>query len=317
MRSGAKSNDLMDPIDMIDLRAFDLNLLVAFDALVSERSVSGAARRVGIGQPAMSHALRRLREAFGDPLLVRHGSTMRPTARALELATSVERVLEDIRRSVLADQAFRPDSEARVFRIGTSDFVMTAVLPKLLAKLSDLAPLSRVVASGVARDEMAAKLANASIDLAIGFRPDAAASLETETLFHEDHVCLYDAEACGFDRPITLEDYLSLPHYLVTSRGDFRGVVDARLDLLSFKRFVQLSISSFLAVPFLLRGSRAVAIVPARLARHCREVIGLSVAPPPVAIPGFDVAMVWDARTEADPAMRWFRERVREAVAEA
>jgi DNA-binding transcriptional LysR family regulator len=101
---------------MTDLRLFDLNLLVAFDALVAERSVTGAARRVGIGQPAMSHALSRLRELFGDPLFIRTTGKMRPTTRALELAAPIARVLADIRESVLADRAFVPDRAEMTFR---------------------------------------------------------------------------------------------------------------------------------------------------------------------------------------------------------
>ncbi len=299
---------------MVDLRTFDLNLLVALDALIAEASVSGAARRVGIGQPAMSHALGRLRALFGDPLLVRTGATMRPTARALELAAPVARVLEEIRRTVLADQVFRPEREARVFRLGASDYVMAAILPGLLALLSEAAPLARLVAAPLARDEAASRLANGGTDVAVGYYPDSFGTLARETLFHEDHVCLFDARACGVTPPLTLDAYLALPHFLVSSRGDFTGTVDAELAATQHTRFVQLSTPSFLAIPFLLRGARAVAVVPSRLALHCRDAIGLAVSPPPAPIAGFDVDMVWHRRTEADPAQRWFRDRVREAA---
>ncbi len=302
---------------MVDIKSFDLNLLVALDALIIEGSVSGAARRVGIGQPAMSHALSRLRDLFGDPLLVRTGATMRPTARALDLAEPVARVLADIRRNVLADRVFRPEQEDRVFRLGASDYVMAAVLPGLLAMLHQAAPRVRVAAAPVARDEAAAKLANGVVDVAVGYHPEAGASFHRETLFHEEHVCLFDAAACGTATPIALEAYLALPHFLVSSVADFSGTVDRALEATKQSRFVQLSTTSFLTIPFLLRGSRAVAVVPSRLAQHCRDAIGLAVSPVPVEVAGFDVAMVWHARGETDPAQRWFRERVREAVRES
>jgi DNA-binding transcriptional LysR family regulator len=307
----------MECIDVVDLRSFDLNLLVALDALIIEGSVSEAARRIGIGQPAMSHALGRLRDLFGDPLLVRTGSTMRPTARALDLAEPVARILADIRANVLADRAFLPERENRIFRLGASDYVMAAILPKLLAILHLAAPNLRLAAGPLARDEADAKLANGVVDVAVGYYPDAASSKKRETLFHENHVCLFDADACGTKSPITLHAYLSLPHFLVSSAGDFTGAVDIALAGMKRTRFVQLSTPSFLTIPFLLRGSRAVAIVPSRLAHHCRDAIGLAVCPPPVKVDGFDVEMVWHPRTESDPAQRWFRDRVREAVTQS
>ncbi len=299
---------------MVDLKSFDLNLLVALDALIIEGSVSGAARRVGIGQPAMSHTLGRLRDLFGDQLLVRAGSTMRPTARALDLAEPVARILADIQLNVLADRAFLPEREERVFRLGASDYVMAAILPKLLAMLHVAAPKARVASGPVARDEVDAKLTNGLVDIAVGYYPETASAMKRETLFHEEHVCLFDPGACGTTAPIALDAYLSLPHFLVSSAADFSGAVDTVLAATKHTRFVQLSTPSFLTIPFLLRGSRAVAIVPSRLALHCRDAIGLAVSPPPVRVDGFDVAMVWHLRTDSDPAQRWFRDRVRQAA---
>jgi len=145
----------------------------------------------------MSHALGRLRDLFGDPLLVRAGNTMRPTPRALELAEAVTRVLDDVRRTVLADQVFRPEREARTFRLGASDYAAVAVLPGLLALLDEAAPRVQVAVRPVARDEVAGRLGDGSLDLAIGYFPDPGPALRAETLFREEHVCLFDAEACG------------------------------------------------------------------------------------------------------------------------
>jgi DNA-binding transcriptional LysR family regulator len=226
-------------------------------------------------------------------------------------------VLADIQANVLTDRAFLPEREERVFRLGASDYVMAAILPKLLAVLHVAAPKLQVAAGPVARAEADARLTNGMADVAVGYYPGEATALKRETLFHEDHVCLFDADACGTQSPIALDAYLSLPHFLVSSAADFSGAIDTALATMERKRFVQLSTPSFLTIPFLLRGSRAVAIVPSRLARHCRDAIGLAVSPPPVAVDGFDVAMVWHVRTDSDPAQRWFRERVREAVSES
>lgn len=298
-------------IDMTDLRLFDLNLLVAFDALVAERNVTRAARRIGIGQPAMSHALSRLRELFGDPLFVRTTGKMRPTTRALELAAPIARVLADIREGVLADRAFAPDRAEITFRVGASDHIELAVLPAVLAVLRSLAPKVRMAVSSVDRDRLGTMLESGAIDLAIGYFPDPASARTTEVLFREEFVCLFDAKACEVSAPLKLKAYLELPHIIMSLRGELSGEADTLIGRGGGKRFVFMATPHFLAIPFLLHGFRAVAAVPRRLAENCADVAGLTVSPLPIAMDGFDVSMQWHSRTETDPAQRWFRELVR------
>jgi|SRR5579872_433466 len=296
---------------MTDLRLFDLNLLVAFDALAAERSVTGAARRVGIGQPAMSHALARLRELFGDPLFVRTTGKLRPTTRALELAPLVARVLGDIRESVLADRAFTPERAEITFRVGASDHIELAVLPSVLAQLRSAAPKVRIVVSAVDRDRVGALLDSGTIDLAIGYFPDPANARTTEVLFREEFVCLFDAKACGASAPLKLKTYLELPHIIMSLRGELTGEADTLISQGGAKRFVFMATPRFLTIPFLLHGFRAVAAVPRRLAENCADVAGLTISPLPIALDGYDVSMQWHSRTETDPAQRWFRDLVR------
>jgi DNA-binding transcriptional LysR family regulator len=297
---------------MTDLRLFDLNLLVAFDALMEERNVTRAARRVGIGQPAMSYALARLRELFADELFIRTATAMQPTARALDLSGPVARIIADIRENVLADRPFRPDVAEIVFRIGASDYAEVAVLPKTLAALQSAAPKARVAINSVSDDQLAPMIESGAIDLAFGYFPDAMGSLEAEVLFHEDFVCLFDKDACGVSTPLKLEAYLDLPHFLISSRGDFSGCVDGLLARDGARRFVLMATPHFLAIPFLLHGLRAAAAVPRRLAETCAGIAGLAVSPLPVEVKGFDVVMLWHARTGSDPAQRWIRELIRE-----
>jgi DNA-binding transcriptional LysR family regulator len=118
---------------MTDLRLFDLNLLIVFDALMAERNVTRAAQRIGIGQPAMSYSLARLRELFGDDLFIRTTGAMQPTNRAFELSEPIARILADIREEVLTDREFRPEVAEPVFRVGATDYAEVAVLPEVLA----------------------------------------------------------------------------------------------------------------------------------------------------------------------------------------
>jgi LysR family transcriptional activator of mexEF-oprN operon len=290
-----------------DLRLFDLNLLVAFDALLAERSVTHAARRVGIGQPAMSHALSRLRELFGDPLFVRTTGKMRPTTLALELAAPIARVLADIRESVLADRAFAPDRGEMTFRVGASD----QNEPTVLAALRSSAPKVRIAVSTVDRHRLDTMLENGAVDLAIGYFPDPPNARTSKVLFREEFVCLFDAKACGASSPLKLRTYLELPHIIMSLRGQLSGDADTIIGRGGGKCFVFMATPHFLAIPFLLHGFRAVAAVPRRLAENCAEVAGLDISPLPIAMDGYDVSMQWHSRTEMDPAQRWFRELVR------
>jgi DNA-binding transcriptional LysR family regulator len=190
---------------MTDLRLFDLNLLIAFDALMVERNVTRAAHRVGIGQPAMSYALSRLRELFADDLLVRTSSAMQPTTRALELAGPISRILSDIRASVLSDRAFHPELAEMVFRVGASDHAEVAVLSFVLAALRSSAPKVRLVVIPMNRDQVGTMLESGAIDLAVGYYPEHLGAQHTEVLFHEDFVCLFDAKACGVKPPLKLK----------------------------------------------------------------------------------------------------------------
>jgi LysR family transcriptional activator of mexEF-oprN operon len=296
---------------MTDLRLFDLNLLVAFDALMAEGSVSRAARRVGIGQPAMSHALSRLRELFGDRLFVRTADRMQPTTRALELAAPIARILADIRESVLADRAFAPDRAEMTFRVAASDQNELAVLRTVLATLRSSAPKVRIAVSTVGRDRLDAMLESGAVDLAIGYFPDPPDARTSEVLFREEFVCLFDAKACRASSPLKLKTYLELPHIIMSLRGQLSGDADTVIGRDGGKRFVFMATPHFLAIPYLLHGFRAVAAVPRRLAEHCAEVAGLEISPLPIAMDGYDVSMQWHSRTETDPAQRWFRELVR------
>jgi DNA-binding transcriptional LysR family regulator len=308
-----KSSPPMRIIDMTDLRLFDLNLLIVFDALMTERNVSRAAQRVRIGQPAMSYSLGRLRDLFGDELFIRTSAGMQPTNRALKLSGPIARVLADIRDDVLADRAFHPEATRQVFRIGATDYAEIAVLPAVLATLRSLAPQARLVISLVDRERVGSMLESGGIDLAIAYFPNANGSQTREVLFREEFVCVFDAKACGVSAPIELKTYAGLPHLLMSLRGDMTGCVDRALASFHAERFVFATTPHFLTIPFLLRGLRAVATLPRRLVENCADVTGLTVSPLPLPVEGFDVSMLWHVRTETDPAYRWFRRLVRDA----
>jgi DNA-binding transcriptional LysR family regulator len=290
-----------------DLRRFDLNLLVAFDILIAERSVTLAARRMGVGQPAMSSALARLREMFDDPLLIRTSAGMQPTGRALDLVEPVSRVLAELRARVFHGRAFSPETDSRTFRIGVSDQVEASLMQSVLKAVARDAPGVNIIARSVEMRLGTELLANGAIDLAVGYFPEVENEIEAETLYHESFVCLFDAQACGVASPLSLDAYVALPHVLVSLRGEPFGHVDELLQAIGRRRIVVYTTPHFLSVPFLLHGLRAVAALPRRLAENCADAAGLSVCPVPLPSAGYDVRMVWHRRNGADPAQAWFR----------
>jgi len=298
------------PLD--DLRRFDLNLLVSFEVLIAERSVTAAAKRMGLGQPAMSNALSRLREMFEDPLLTRTPSGMQPTARALDLVEPVSRILAEIREQVFSGKTFSPETDNRTFRIGVSDQTEAALMQDVLRRLQQDAPSVQVVARSVEMRLGAELLMTGAIDVAIGFFPDLEREMETITLYHETFVCLFDPQACGLQAPLSLDDYAALPHILVSLRGDPFGHIDELLQAAGRNRTVVYTTPHFLAVPFLLHGFRAVSALPRRLAENCADAAGLAICSVPLPSEGYDVRMVWHRRTSADPAQVWFRTLIEE-----
>jgi DNA-binding transcriptional LysR family regulator len=297
-------------IDRTDLRGVDLNLLLAFEALFQTRSVTRAAERLRIGQPAASHALKRLRTLLNDPLFVRTPTGMVPTARALELASPIRAILTDIETTLFARPTFVAREERRNFRVGATDYAQLVVLTPLMSELLSVAPDCRLIISQTSCDTVARELERGEIDLAVGVFPDATAAPHKQVLFREEYVCLYDAAASGLAAPLSLADWLALPHMMMSTRADYAGPIDDALGLSGESRFVALSTPNFLTIPFMLKNSRAVAAMPSRLARQCAASNELDVCALPIDAPSFEVAMLWHARSDGDPGAVWFRDSV-------
>src|SRR6218665_312604 len=224
-----KSIGSMTDIRERDFRVVDLNLLVTLHVLLRERSVSRAAACLHIGQPAVSGALARLRTVFGDPLLVRIPGGMRPTPRALALQTALVSVLQAVQARVAEEPVFAPAATQRTFRIGLPDWVDTWLLPPLLATLHRDAPNARVQVLTADRFRLADMLAREEIDLAVGGFPAGPSWQRNRPLVTLRYCCVHQAGLTRVDGPLTLADYTSLPHLLVTYRNALEGTVDEAL----------------------------------------------------------------------------------------
>lgn len=289
------------------LAAIDLNLLVALDALLVERNVTRAAARIGITQPAMSHALMRLRRLLGDPLFVRTPREMVPTARAEKLAIPLRRALSDIQEALRSDAAFDPSKAERTFTMSMGDFASLVILPDFAARLREVAPKVdlRVIA-----EEMpwSRALDDGTADLAIAVSVHGAPSnIRTRKLFSERFVCVMRRDHPAARRPLTLDRFVNLTHALIAPGGRAWGIVDDALAERGLRRRIGLTIPHFLVAPFVIASSDFVITLPERVARRFAAAVPLRIVPTPIAIPGFSMHLAWHERLQREPAYVWLR----------
>lgn len=295
----------------INLAAVDLNLLVALDALLRERSVTRAARRVGLGQPAMSHALGRLRELLGDPILVRTGRGMVATPRAEALKQPVEEAFRALRAVLRSEPPFDPRHSTRRFALACPDLI-APVLPALLATLREAAPGVDLV---VIRPEggMLAAVERQGADVVLGTEQEPGGGIHCSLLGHATWATL-----CRPDHPFVrqpdLGTWLARGHVQISTGGGGESVVDQLLRQKGHSRRIALSLPSFLLAPPVVAQSDLLYTGPAAFLRSPAEELGLVLCTPPLALPAAPVVMGWPARLDAEAGLCWFRERVSEGV---
>ena len=297
-----------------DLRTLDLNLLKTLDALLDERSVTRAAARLSLTQPAVSGMLTRLRDNFGDPLFIRAPHGMVPTLRAQQLAPVVKQILNDI-NMLLQPARFDPLTADFTFTLAATDYALKAVVVPFIAALKVRAPMIRVRVIPVEPERLTAQFEQGKIDLALLTPSTTPGDLHSRTLYEERYVCMLRADHPDARAPLSLDRFCALEHILVSYEGEsFWGVTDDALAKVGRKRRVGLSVSSFLVLPEVLAVSEMIAVVPSRLASARASIC---VQEPPVAIQGFTKSMAWHERTHRDPAQQWLRELLHETSQQA
>ncbi len=293
----------------IDFRTLNLNLLPALEALLVEQTVSGAARRMGVTQSAMSHSLARLRDALGDPLLVMSGRRMQLTPRAEDLLGALPRALEQLAQVLEGAGGFDPSTSSRTFTIASLDYFDFAVLPSLLEHLREHAPgvrlhVERAAASTVSR------LRNGEVDVMLvgDSAMISGQGLRRRTLYHDPFKTIVRAEHPRVKQRLTLRAYLDLDHVLVTVDHGGEGLVDRVLRGQGLARRVTLRVPHFVAAPVAVASSDLVCTLAGTIALRAQRVFGLRVFDPPLELPAASVVMVWPQAHDEDPARRWFRE---------
>ena len=293
----------------MDLHGIDLNLLVAFDALMAERSVTKAGRRIGRTQPAMSAALSRLRGLFNDQLFVRGQGGLQPTPRAIELAEPLGRALEEIGRTLGFAQEFDPAMARMTLNIALQEHAAFKLLPKLVHRLQEQAPATKLaIRAYTARDDAISLLDAGEADVAVGVPPSSAPGrIFVRPLFVERYVCFVRKGHPIADKPLELDTFLSLEHLLVSPEGDRFGHTDTALAQLGLKRSLAITLTQMYAAPVLVAGSDLIAT----LMRGVVEVSGyedrLVALDPPLPLDPCSYVMCWHRRNDAHPAQSWLR----------
>lgn len=306
----------METIHAMNLAAFDLNLLLVFDALVEERHVTRAGERVGLSQPAVSAALARLRHVFQDELFTRRRNEMVPTARALALAEPVRAALAQVEAALASGTSFEPASARATFTLMSADYFSFVLVPALMARTADIAPALELRVLDAARGGIADLLEEGRVDFALDIAQDQPDSVRSAFLMEERYVCVTGARV-EHDRRIPapptalpLDVFCALPHALRSVGGAKEGVIDAALAGQGRRRTVRLTLPHFSAVAAAVADGELIAALPERLARVLAPRFDLTVRALPVSLAPLNLLLYWHRRRDRDPAHAWMRDQI-------
>jgi DNA-binding transcriptional LysR family regulator len=297
----------------INLASVDLNLLVAFEAIFETRSVTAAANRLRLGQPAMSAALGRLRALLDDDLFVRVGREMKPTPKAHRLAPEISAALGQIQRTLELSQTFDPATTPYTFGIGSSDYISAVIMPKLLQYCQKHAPNIDFRLLSFEKDQIADLLGQQIIEIVLGTFQDLPRQTYQTVLMEERFVGV-----CRRGHPalqagtMPLETFVALPHALFTLRRDEVGVIDHCLETQGLQRRIVLTTPYLLALPSLISESDTIAAIPYRLAQRFAQQGLLTSFELPLELAPWSIAMLWSKLTDQSVQCQWLRQTIQQ-----
>jgi DNA-binding transcriptional LysR family regulator len=306
----------MTDINTTKLRRLDFSLLLIFQEVYRSRRSTAAAERLGLSQPAVSHALGRLRDLFDDPLFLRTPAGLQPTARAIELAPKVEALLAQAADIIDGSREFDAESTRRHFRVSANDFAGTLIAAPLLSTFASEAPRVRLSLSFAGGPSQAfRKLREGDLDIAIGRFPSVPEDCHVERLFEETYQVVARSRHPAMRSGLTLDTYLSLDHLIVSFAGDLVGTIDDILARDGRSRRVVASSPMFLSAFAAAAAGDLIVTAPRRLVARFARGFGLRVLELPFAAEPFLIDMVRLRSSISDPAVDWLVERIRRSVA--
>ncbi|OZI20472.1 hypothetical protein CAL26_23540 [Bordetella genomosp. 9] len=302
----------------MNIENIDLNLLVAFDAMMQERNVTRAGVRVGLSQPSMSHALVRLRQLCGDPLFVRVKTGMEPTPFALRIAPSVRAGLSVLQAGLQNAVPFDPAQSGRTFEVLLSDLGEVVFLPRLMKHLTEVAPGISLRVLQRPREGYRDALEAEEADLAIGFLPALSAGFYQQRLFGDHYVCLLRAGHPRIGQRLDIQQFAAESHVMIEPAGSRYSrvspqsstttLIEQYLEKQGLRRHVALRVPHFTVVPEIIETSDLLAVIPSTVARIMAPQRRIKILPLPLETPpSFEVKQFWHERSHQDDGTRWLR----------
>ncbi len=291
----------------MNINTLDLNLLRLFDAVWRTRSVSLAAKQLGLSQPAASQGLARLRHALGDALFERSGAGVRPTPKADRLAQAVQSALATLEEALSASDAFDPLTSQRLIRLHLSDIGEARFLPDMVRALQTLAPGLRLAAMSLPHEAISAALDNGQLDLAIGYLPEVSHTQQMPLLEDRYVVLLRKGHPVlrqGMPHALSLTALSTLEFAAVRTHADTLRI----LERMRWQHQLRLTVSHFLSLPEIVRGSDLAVLMPRNFAQGFAAAGELALLEPALPLQDFTVSIHWSVRFDKDPGLRWLRQ---------
>ncbi len=294
----------------MQIRALNLTQLQLVEALARDGNLTDAAKKIGLTQPAASHALARLRRDLQDPIFVRTSSGMQPTPYGTRLAAAVRAALQVLRDGMERHHEFEPGTSKRTFNLFMSDIGQLLYLPPLLARLSKEGAGIALRVRSVPDKAPHQLLESGEVDLAIGTFTTLISGCMQKRLFQDRYVCIVRKDHPAFEDGMTAEAFDNVPHALADASGYVHELLDRRLARLKVRRNVKLHIPHFLVLPLVVARSDLLAIMAERVATLFADIVPLKILAPPTKLPPYEVKLFWHERFHRDPANRWLRDFV-------
>ncbi len=298
----------------IDVRTFNLNLVPALAALLRHRAVGTAAREVGVSQSAMSHALAKLRDQLGDPLLVPQGRQFVLSARAERIAEELPAALEHLQTSLVGPRSFDPQTASLTLRIASVDYFEFTTLPSIMHHLREHAPGIRLEIERLTSDSAAALQAG-RLDLILGGTGlVSGAGIEGAELFRDPFKVIVRHGHPTIRRRPSMRAYVDAEHVVVRFEGRGPALVDRELSALGHARRVGLYVPHFVSAPLVVAQSDMICTVASAVASRARDLLNVHVFEPPLLLPAAPIKMWWPRSQDHDPGRAWFRALLREGT---
>jgi DNA-binding transcriptional LysR family regulator len=294
----------------MNLRTLDLNLLLVFDAIYGERSISKAALKLHLSQPTVSNALARLRERLGDPLFERQGQGMRPTPRAKKLAEPIRQALHTLERGLRDDDTFDFAHSEREFVIAVEDYGESVILPGFVRWLSEVAPRIRIHIRTDGGAPLRAELREGQVDLALDYFPVGDAGFSSTCVITETLMTLSRRDHPLLGERLSLEQYVALSHVVLRAPSNQRPMIDLALAKRGLQRRITVWVPRFISMPLIVQASDMIGTLPRRMATLYADHFRLKAYTVPLRVPQFPVYLIWHESLEPDAGHRWFRQHL-------